>query len=156
MRVRLFVLSILASLVIGTGTEARNAVELDGLDSRARIIRDADGVVHIFARTERDLIFLQGWAHARDRLFQMDTLRRTASGTLAELLGEGALESDVQLRTFGLRRAAERALDVLSPQALAAIDAYAAGVNEYAMANPLPPEYQALELTTFEPLRCPF
>ena len=152
MRVRVFCLSILASLVLGLPAEAdRIRFEIDRLDDRARIIRDADGVVHIFARTEHDLVFLQGWVHARDRLFQMDTLRRTASGTLAELLGDGALASDVQLRTFGLRRAGERALDVLSPQSLAAIDAYAAGVNEYALANPLPPEYTALELTTFEP-----
>lgn len=152
MRIRLFVLSILAGLVFGMPAAADDIrFEIDRLDSRARIIRDADGVVHIFARTEHDLIFLQGWVHARDRLFQMDTLRRTASGTLAELLGDGALASDVQLRTFGLRRAAERALGVLSPQSLAAIDAYAAGVNEYALANPLPPEYLALELTTFEP-----
>ena len=152
MRVRVFCLSILASLVFGLPAEAeRIRFEIDGLDSRARIVRDADGVVHIFARTERDMVFLQGWVHARDRLFQMDTLRRTASGTLAELLGQPALTSDVQLRTFGLRRAAERALDVLSPESLAAIDAYTAGVNEYALANPLPPEYLALELTSFEP-----
>ncbi len=143
MRVRVFVLTFLASLVFGLTAEARNAVEIDGLDGRATIVRDADGIVHIVARTERDLFFLQGWVHARDRLFQMDTTRQTASGTLAELLGQGALATDVQPRTFGLRRAAERGFDVLSPEAQADIEAYAAGVNAYALNNPLPPEYLA-------------
>src|SRR5689334_6702275 len=92
--------------------------------SAAHIVRDDDGVPHIFANTEADLAYLQGYAHARDRLFQMDTLRRQAAGTLAELLGSTALPSDVQLRTFGIRRAAERSLPVLSAQTRAALKAY--------------------------------
>src|SRR5688572_20177878 len=76
-----------------------------GLPHGARIARDALGIPHLSARNERDMVFLQGYVHAQDRLFQMDVTRRQAEGTLAELLGSGALASDVQLRTFGLRRA---------------------------------------------------
>ena len=83
-------------------------------------------------------MYLQGFTHAQDRLFQMDTMRRQADGTLAELLGAGALASDVQLRTFGLRRAAERSLPILSQSVRDALSAYADGVNAYAARNPLP------------------
>jgi len=151
MRVGNFFISLISFVLIGASAQARSPVEIDGLDSFATVIRDSDGVVHILARTEHDLMLMQGWAHARDRLFQMDTFRRTASGTLAELLGEGALASDVELRVAGLRRAAERSLTVLSPESQAALDAYAVGVNAFVAANPLPQEYLALELTSFEP-----
>ncbi|HEX6240631.1 MAG TPA: penicillin acylase family protein, partial [Polyangiales bacterium] len=121
------------------------------LHQSSQIVRDHDGIPHVYARTETELLFLQGYAHARDRLFQMDTSRRRAEGTLAELLGEAVLRSDVELRTFGIRRAAERSLTMLSPEARAGLSAYAAGVNAWAGTNPLPPEYQRLELTQFRP-----
>ncbi len=124
---------------------------LPGLHQRAEVIRDADGIPHIYARNSHDLFFLQGWVHAEDRLFQMDVFRRTASGTLAELVGPAALGSDVELRTVGLRRAAERSVPLLSPEARADVEAYAAGINAWVAAHPLPPEYAALELTSFEP-----
>src|SRR5690606_5813579 len=115
------------------------------------VARDRDGSPHITASTEREVIYLQGYTHAKDRLFQMDVSRRQADGTSAELLGEGALASDVQLRTFGLRRAAERSLPLLSRSVRNALSAYADGVNDYVKRNPLPPEYAALEITTFRP-----
>jgi penicillin amidase len=126
-------------------------VRLPGLEAAARIIRDTDGIAHIRAQNEHDLFFLQGYVHAQDRLFQMDVSRREASGTLAELLGPAALPQDVQLRTIGLRRAAVRSKAVISSRALAALEAYADGVNAFVGSHPLPPEYGALELTRFEP-----
>ena len=115
------------------------------------VVRDREGIPHITARTEREAIYLQGFTHAQDRLFQMDVTRRTADGTLAELLGPDALPSDVQLRTFGLRRAAERSLPILSSSVRELLSAYADGVNDYAAGHPLPPEYATLEITTFRP-----
>jgi penicillin amidase len=146
-------------LVIACATAATAAADpaagaptpLGGLQAAASITRDTDGVYHIRARNEPDVFLMQGWLHARDRLFQMDQNRRLASGTLAELLGAGALPTDVQLRTIGLRRAAVRSLGALSPETRAALDAYAQGVNAWVAANPLPPEYGALELSHFEP-----
>ena len=117
--------------------------------NNGRVVRDSDGIPHITASTEREAIYLQGFTHAQDRLFQMDVSRRTADGTLAELLGAGALASDVQLRTFGLRRAAERSLPILSQGMRNALSVYADGVNDYVARNPLPAEYTALEITTF-------
>src|SRR5215813_1015617 len=121
------------------------------LKAAAQVLRDGAGVAHILAGNEHDLFFLQGYVHAQDRLFQMDVNRHLASGRLAELFGEGALPQDVQLRTIGLRRAAERSLAVQSPRILAALQAYADGVNSFIRTGPLPPEYGVLELTQVEP-----
>ena len=73
----------------------------------------------------------------------MDVTRRRASGTLAELLGSSALPSDVQMRTLGLRRAAERSLSVLSRKTRDALRAYADGVNAWIARNELPGQYAA-------------
>ena len=127
------------------------ATGLPGLQAAARLIQDRSGVTHIEAASLHDLFFLQGWAHARDRLFQMDVSRREPSGTLAELLGKAALPGDVQARTIGLRRAAERSWAAAPPDMRAAVSAYTDGVNAYAAAHPLPAEYGALHLTSFQP-----
>lgn len=127
------------------------SVRLPGLHAAASVVRDADGIAHLRATDEHDLFFLQGWVHAADRLFQMDLTRRQASGTLAELLGRDALPGDVEMRTIGLRRAAERSLPVQSGEGRAALEAYAAGVNAWLAGNPLPPEYAALGLSKAEP-----
>ena len=129
---------------------ASTVVDVAGLGAPAQVVRDALGVPHITAKSDHDAYFLVGWLHAQDRLFQMDSTRRQASGTLAELLGSGALASDVQLRTLGLRRAAEKSLAVMSPAARDDLEAYSAGVNAYVASHPLPAEYAALELTRFQ------
>jgi penicillin G amidase len=130
---------------------ARGAAQLPGLRAPASVVRDVEGIAHIVAANQHDLFFLQGWVHAADRMFQMDVTRRQASGTLAELLGADALPSDVEARTIGLRRAAERGLPVQSAEGRAALDAYAAGVNAWIGRNPPPAQYAALQLTRIEP-----
>src|SRR5258708_20786770 len=72
-------------------------------------------------------------------------------GTVAELLGRAALPGDVQARTIGLRRAAERSWAAAPADLRAALIAYAGGVNAYVADHPLPPEYGALHLTSFQP-----
>lgn len=144
--------ALLALVSPAHAQSTRNEVQtLPGLRAAAQLITDAHGVTHVAATAEQDAYFLQGWVHARDRFFQMDSNRRLASGTLAELLGAGAISSDVQLRTIGLRRAAQRSWAVLNPATRASISAYTAGVNAWLAANPLPPEYAALELTRADP-----
>ena len=135
----------------GHASSARTETLRLAIGSPAQIVRDEDGVSHIFANTEADVAYLQGYVHARDRLFQMDTLRHQAAGTLAELAGPKSLPDDVQLRTFGIRRAAERSLPLLSAPTRAALKSYAAGVNAYVSKSPLPPEYATIEIAKFEP-----
>lgn len=126
------------------------AIQLAGLKSPARVVRDTKDIPHIKARNYHDLFFLQGYLHAQDRLFQIDVSRRQASGTLAELVGPAALPQDVQLRTMGLRRAAERSLPLQSDRVKVILQAYADGVNAYIGSHPLPPEYTALKLSHFD------
>ena len=147
----LAVLSV--SLTLGSASFAADSSSSEserhaGLQQAATITVDDEGISYVRARNEHDLYFLQGWVHARERLFQMDYNRRLASGTLAELVGMPALASDVQLRTIGLRRAAQRSHDAASARTRAALEAYAEGVNAWLQAqSSLPPEYPALGLT---------
>lgn len=136
---------------VGKPQAASQAMPLPGLDGPAQIVRDGVGVPHVYARSERDAYFLVGYLHAQDRLFQMDQSRRQASGTLAELLGPGALPIDAPLRTIGLRRAAARSLQVLSPQGVEGLEAYSSGVNAWLDSHRLASEYTALELTEVPP-----
>ena len=101
-----------------------------GLDEHGEIVRDRYGVPHIYARTAHDLFFLQGYATAQDRLFQLDLFRRTGRGRLAEVLGDAALDTDRFIRTIGLARAAELDAALLSADARVALDAFAGGVNK--------------------------
>jgi penicillin amidase len=119
------------------------------LDGPASIVLDQYGVPTIVAETEHDAIYLQGYMHAKDRLFQMDFQRRLFAGRVSELTGSPGLAQDVQLRTLGLRRAAERSLAVQTPEVLAALQAYSDGVNAVITDTtlPLPVEYGALQLT---------
>jgi len=149
-------LALVACTLMSAQAAAQNPHEsapsaLDGLRAAAEIERDVYGIAHVRAGNDHDLYFMQGYVHAQDRLFQMDLSRRTASGTVAELLGPAALAGDVELRTIGIRRAAARSLAIISSTSLAALEAYAEGINAYVSAAALPAEYQALELTHFEP-----
>jgi len=118
---RIWIVSIVAAAFslgvapVGAADDSDTAqpVRLQQLKAAASIIRDTHHIAHIRARNEHDVFFLQGWVHAEDRLFQMDYERRIANGTVAELLGSQALESDVTLRTLGLGRAAQQSLPVL-------------------------------------------
>src|SRR5690606_2090900 len=101
----LLVLSIAVALGAAFADPAA-AIEAPGLKANGSISYDADGVPTITAASDEDAAWLMGYAHARDRFFQMDLLRRSASGTLAELVGAPALSQDVEIRTLGLRRAA--------------------------------------------------
>ena len=146
--IRIFTALLLAAIAV---TAVAKPMTTPGLDSAVKVIRDVDGIPHIIGSSEHDVVFVQGYLHAQDRFFQMDASRRQGSGTLAELLGLPALASDVQFRTFGLRRAAERTLAVLSAETRAGLQAYADGVNFFLQTQPLPPEYTILEITQAEP-----
>src|SRR6266700_5804615 len=82
--------------------EGRIAVK--GLKAEVRIERDGDGVPLITAANDEDAAFGLGFAHAQDRLFQMELQRRYAAGRLAEIFGAQALPTDRQMRVLGLYR----------------------------------------------------
>ncbi|MEM9291721.1 MAG: penicillin acylase family protein [Acidobacteriota bacterium] len=144
-------LALLVSLAFAPAADARAPRFVEGLDQTARVIYDQDGTPHIYAASDSDAYYMLGYVHAQDRYFQMDTLRRQFSGTLAEVLGPAAVPSDVQLRTLGLRRAAAVSYEAYPAITRAWLQAYADGVHAARAQLPLPAEYQALELTTSPP-----
>ncbi|MGP0076116.1 MAG: penicillin acylase family protein [Bryobacteraceae bacterium] len=99
--------------------------------ARATIARDALGVPHIAAGQWEDAIFLQGYATAQDRLWQMDVLRRLAGGELSEVFGASTLDLDREARRFRMRRIAEEDARNLTPTEHALFAAYAHGVNYF-------------------------
>ncbi|MFA5684769.1 MAG: penicillin acylase family protein [Lysobacteraceae bacterium] len=133
------------------GEKAAITLPAPGLRAAGTITYDAQGIPTVTAASDEDAAWLMGFAHARDRFWQMDTLRRTASGTLAELVGQPALSSDVQLRTLGLRRAAWATWAKMSDELRAQLKAYSDGVNAWLASNPLPLEYDALNLSSADP-----
>ena len=122
---------------------------LQGLTHPVEVIRDKWGVPHIYARTEEDLFFAQGFVHAQDRLFQMDANRRVGSGRISEITGPLGVESDRFARTFAWRRAAAAQVEGLmaDEETRRLAQAYAAGVNAYIRAGKLPAEFLMLAYT---------
>jgi penicillin G amidase len=101
------------------------------LNAPVEVLRDANGIPHIYASRTYDLFFAQGYVHAQDRFWQMDVWRHTGAGRLSEMFGEGTLQTDAFLRTLGWARVAQQELEAMEPDALAILQAYADGVNAY-------------------------
>ncbi len=104
---------------------------IPGLSGPVTIAYDGDGIPRIRAASEVDGAAGLGWVHARDRLFQMELMRRAASGQISELAGERALPLDRTMRVLGLRHRAEQEAAGLPPDTRAMLEAYARGVNAY-------------------------
>ena len=131
--VALILVAALAVVVVLRGPLPKHSGEviLSGPRAEIRVLRDDRAVPHIYATTDHDLFFAQGYVHAQERFFQMDLSRHMASGRLAELVGESGKESDITVRTMGLRRVAEQEWDLLSAEARGFYEAYAEGINAY-------------------------
>ncbi len=95
------------------------------------IARDARGVPYIQAGSIEEAAFLQGYATAQDRLWQMDATRRLAAGELSEVIGPATLESDRESRRLRLRRIAEEQYAGVPESDRLLMAAYARGVNHY-------------------------
>jgi penicillin amidase len=146
--------SRVASFYAGIGARApaaQGSVRVSGVEAPVRIVRDRFGVPHVRAQSTVDAYTGLGFAHAQDRLWQLELLRRSARGTLAELFGARALPLDRMARTLGLRQAAAAEIGVLRPSTLALLEGYARGINRWMelvreRAAPVPFELSWLEL----------
>ena len=140
--VLLTLLAIIAVLIIGVSLyvylaiddsfpQTEGELQVQGLDAPVDIYRDQVGIPHIFASTEHDLFFAEGYVHAQDRFWQMDFQRHVGAGRLSEMLGSATLDTDTFLRTVGWERVARAELDLLDADSLATLQAYSDGVNAY-------------------------
>lgn len=105
-------------------------IQLEGLDGPVDVYRDSVGIPHIYATTQHDLFFAQGYIHAQDRFWQMDFWRHVGSGRIAEMFPSQA-DTDAFLRTLGWRVTAEQEYELLDAESKALVNAYTAGVNSY-------------------------
>lgn len=122
---------------------------LPHLQKPVKIITDRWGVPHIYAQTENDLFFAQGYQAARDRLFQFEIFRRRATGTMAEILGKKELKRDIGSRLFAFRGNMQEEFNHYHPRGAAIIKSFVNGINAYihqVLNNemPLPIELQLL------------
>lgn len=103
------------------------------LKGKASVYFDDRMVPHVFADNDDDAYFIQGYLHAKFRLWQMDFQTRAASGRLSEIIGAKTLDYDRNQRRLGMVYAAERSLKEIEqdPESLAACNSYTAGVNAY-------------------------
>jgi len=124
-------------------------LQLEGLQGKTDVYFDERLVPHIFAEVENDAYFVQGYIHAKFRLWQMEFQTHAASGRVSEIVGEKAVDFDKTQRRMGMVFAAENALAEMEkdPTTKGAVDAYTAGVNSYIdklQSSQLPIEYKLL------------
>jgi penicillin G amidase len=148
--------------------QSKGLVSVSGLTEPVEILRDRWGVAHIYARSETDVLFGQGFVHAQERLWQMDFIRRVVSGRLAEILGEAGLPFDRVMRTLSLRRTAELEAGQAAMEMHALLDAYCAGANtwierainkhklplEFMLLGYQPEPWQRADITSWAKLMC--
>lgn len=124
-------------------------LKLFGLKGKAEVYFDERLVPHVFAEYDEDLYFIQGYLHAKFRLFQMDLQTKAAEGRASEIAGKKAIDYDKRQRRLGMRFAAENAMKEVEkdPVSKAMFDAYTNGVNAYIGSlkeSELPVEYKLL------------
>ncbi|TFG62714.1 MAG: hypothetical protein E4H36_07370, partial [Spirochaetales bacterium] len=101
------------------------------LEKPVEVYADRLGIPHIFAQSEKDLFTAQGFIHAADRLWQMESIRRLAAGTLAEIAGEELADLDHFCRIAGFSRMRDSMIAALNGEERSLFAAYAEGINAY-------------------------
>ncbi|MGB7924305.1 MAG: penicillin acylase family protein [Pyrinomonadaceae bacterium] len=130
--------------------QANTTLRLAGLRESVTVRRDERGIPYIEAANETDIYFAQGYVTASDRLWQMDLLRRSARGELAEIFGKSVLDEDKRHRIYGFAKVAEAEVAGASVQARVILEAYARGVNAFIAsrdAKSWPLEFLVLQYT---------
>ncbi|MBS1788941.1 MAG: penicillin acylase family protein [Acidobacteria bacterium] len=133
-------------------SQTSGTLKLSGLQKPVRVLRDEWGIAHIYAESQDDLFFAQGFVAAQDRLWQLDLWRRQGEGKLAEILGPSAIERDKFARLVRYRGDMKTEYESYAPDAKQIIEAFVRGVNaQIALvkaSSKLPIEFQ---LAGYEP-----
>ena len=140
-----------AALLTAAGSAAgaqearRETIDAAGLIAPVEIVTDRWGISHVYAENEHDLFFAQGWAAARDRLFQFEIWRRRATGTVAEILGPRELQRDTGARLFRFRGDMTTEMRHYHERGDAIIPAFVDGVNAWIERTEREPDLLPLE-----------
>src|SRR5450830_1101342 len=135
--------------VAASWAAACEALRVAGLYKKAEILIDKWGVPHIYAASQTDAFFVQGFNAARDRLFQIDLWRRRGLGQLSEVFGPAYVAQDQATRLFLYRGDMQREWDSYGKESQRVATAFVAGINAYvdfvtAHAERLPYEFKQL------------
>jgi len=122
---------LIGTFLISCGKSGFDNLSVKGLNEPVEILRDEWGVNHIYAKNQHDLFFAQGYAAAKDRLFQFEIWRRQATGTVAEILGEREVKRDIGSRLFKFRGDMKQEMNHYHKDGEEIITAYSDGVNAY-------------------------
>ena len=140
--------TMLTMIGLKSPTIASQSSDIGLQSGQVTITRDNYGVPHVFGSTLEAVWFGVGYAQGQDRLWQAELLRRSATGTSAEILGSSSVEADVMARTvFGTPARRAALFDAASPAMKTVFRAFVAGLNawieEATRTGTLPPEFQA-------------
>ena len=122
----------------------KTAAVIPGLSGKVDLWRDSWGIPHIKAGSFKDAFAGLGFAHAQDRLWQMEALLRRATGRYAEWLGARVLPADIIARQMDAATASRRDFAQLSDETQAMLESYARGVNAFISQGCWPIEYRIL------------
>lgn len=126
-------------------SEKNDTLKVDGVSASVEIVKDRWGISHIYAQSQKDLFFAQGFNAARDRLFQFEIWRRRALGLLSEIMGRKAINHDIGARLLRLRRNIHAEMAHYHPDGEEIIQAFVAGINAYIKQTQNQPELLPLE-----------
>ncbi len=134
-------LGVVIALLFASRPIREGTLALPGLVSPAEIRFDARARPAVKAETLGDALFVEGFLHARERLWQMELLRRAGGGRLAEALGAGMLDTDREIWRSGVPALAARLEAGVSATTRSRVQRYVEGVNAGIESLPVrPPE----------------
>ncbi len=118
-------------LAVSSLAQINGEIVVEGLQRPVEIRRDPWGIAHIYAETEEDLFFAQGFVAAQDRLWQLEVWRRVGEGRLSEIVGGETVERDRLARLLKYRGDMNAEWTSYHPNAKAIITSFVRGVNAF-------------------------
>ena len=129
-----FVMALISySLASRSLPKYNQSLTSDEIENKIEIIRDSSNIPHIFSSNINDVFFGLGYAHAQDRFWQLNILRRSAQGRLSEVFGQKTLQLDEFIRRLDIYNLARLSLKHQSDQTKSILNAYSNGINARVM-----------------------
>ena len=150
-KVLIYLIIVIIGLIIGTyiymlgqKPDYDGKISLKGLNGTVDVYFDQWAIPHIYANNSHDAYMALGYVHAQERLFQMEMMRRVASGRLAEILGKDLVETDKFFRALMLKKNTQESIAAYfnqNPEIAEAAKAYVEGINRYIDEGSFPVEF---------------
>ncbi len=150
-RILIYFVLVIIGLIVGTiiymqgqKPDYEGELTIKGLNDKVDVYFDKWAIPHIYALNRHDAYMALGYVHAQERLFQMEMMRRVASGRLAEVLGKDLIETDKFFRSLLLKKTARESIKAYfneDPEIKEAATAYIAGINQYIDEGSFPVEF---------------